>query len=114
MPTLEELQAAAAVAQAAHEAAQLAYARATAETTHPLLQAAHELLTAPAVTGLIANVQAIQDQLPAGEDKIQMGNIVNVLTTIPTIYLPARISKVSALLPAQEPEGGGGQPGEGE
>ena len=93
-PTLSELlaqQSALAVALAAHE--------------KPQIEAAIAALSAPGAQDLLAAVQAAQAELPDGAAKVQLGNVVTVLTAVPQV-LAQELSRVTALLPqSPAPEG---------
>ncbi len=74
MPTLPEL-----LVQQAELSAQLA------EFERPLVQEAKDLLTGDAVTALASDLTAIRDQLPEGQAKTHIGNVLTVLTAVPQV-----------------------------
>jgi hypothetical protein len=74
MPTLPEL-----LVQQAELSAQLA------EFERPLVQEAKDLLTGDAVTALASDLTAIRDQLPEGQAKVHIGNVLTVLTAVPQV-----------------------------
>ena len=74
MPTLQEL-----IAQQTALTAQIA------EYERPLVQAAQDMLTAPGVTELAAALSAIRDELPEGQAKIHIGNVLTVITAVPQV-----------------------------
>lgn len=101
MATLQELlaqQTAIQVALAAHE--------------KPLVQQAVTALAAEQVANLLAQFTAIRDELPAGVAKEQIGNVVIVLASVPSV-LSERLTAIDAMLPQSPPPPPPPAPGEG-
>ena len=100
MPTLQELleqQTALQLALAAHE--------------KPLVEQAAATLTSQPVTDIVAQFIAIRDDLPAGVAKDQIGNVVIVLTSVPSV-LTERLTGINAMLPQSPPSPPPPAPGE--
>ena len=87
MPTtLQDL-----IAQQAELQAQMA------EYERPLLQEARDAITSEAAAELVATLTTIRDQLPNGQAKTQIGNVLIVLGAVPQVLTQelARVSGVS-------------------
>lgn len=84
MPTLAEI-----------EAASKAAGLQLAEYLKPRLEAAQEALQAAPVMNIIADLDALRNEMPEGEDKTQLGNVITVLTQVPS-FLASRIASVDA------------------
>jgi hypothetical protein len=89
MPTtLQEL-----IAQQAALAAQIA------EHERPLVQEAHDLLTGEGATDLADQLAEIRDQLPEGQAKVHIGNVLTVLNAVPQV-LVQELARLNVASPA--------------
>lgn len=84
MPTLQEL-----MAQQAALSVQIA------EHERPLVQEAQDMLTAAPVGELAASLAEIREQLPEGQAKIHIGNVLTVLTAVPQV-LAQELARLNA------------------
>lgn len=77
------------------EAASKAARLQLAEYLKPRLEAARDALQASPVVNLVADLDAVRAEMPEGEDKTQLGNVIVVLTSVPS-FLASRIVSVDA------------------
>jgi hypothetical protein len=91
-------------------AQQAELAAAIAARTKPLLQEAQALLTSEDVEGLKASLTTIRDQLPDGQAKTQIGNVITVLTAVAQVLaheIPPDAPATPVVMPI--PSVGGGE-----
>lgn len=91
MPTLAQI-----------EAATRANGLDLAQYLKPRLEAAQSALQAAPVMNLIGDIDALRNELPEGEEKIQLGNVLTVLTSVPS-FIGSRIAAVDADIAAATP-----------
>lgn len=77
--------------------------RQIAEATLPTLTSAKELLADERVSSLIADLQALIEDLADGDAKVQLTNIATVLIHVP-VFIAAEHDRVTALLAPPAPD----------
>lgn len=92
-------------------AQQFALAAEIAARAKPLIEEAKTLLDSDGVTALKAQLATISGQLPDGQAKTQIGNVITVLNAVPAVLAreigpPAVATPVP---PAPAPQNGGGE-----
>lgn len=78
--------------------------RQIAQVMLPTLNEANELLSGKRTSTLLADVQALSDKLPDGDAKTQLGNVIAVLTYVPTFIASEHDRLTNMVTPPTPPE----------